>query len=360
MRNRVIALVKYDRRGASSRVRFWNLVPELRDRGWDVVVWPLLTDNILSGFYARGRHSYFDLSRYVLKRIKDILSIGSPQIVWVEKEILHGLPALFEKALFGSKFTNTIIDYDDAVFLNYTDAWLGQLGRRKKFQNYAREAAFITVGSESLQNQMSMWGCARAKRIPSTVVVSSYPIHQHQNSGAIIIGWIGTPKTVRFLEALRNVFPVIASKFQIQLRIVGAEWECAGVDVLTIPWSEKTESEIVGGFDIGVMPLIDGPWERAKCGYKLIQYMAAGVVPMGARVGENKIIIQDGVNGYLASQPEEWIEKLLLLCGNAQLRSVVGARARQTALEKYDVRIAAEAVHEVFSEVVRRQTKGAQ
>jgi glycosyltransferase involved in cell wall biosynthesis len=108
------------------------------------------------------------------------------------------------------------------------------------------------------------------------------------------------------------------------------------------------------------MPLSDGPWERAKCGYKLIQYMAAGVVPMGARVGENMIIIQDGLNGYLASQAEEWIEKLSLLCANAQLRSEVGARARETALAKYDVRIAVEAVHGVFAEVVSRQTRRSQ
>jgi glycosyltransferase involved in cell wall biosynthesis len=116
---------------------------------------------------------------------------------------------------------------------------------------------------------------------------------------------------------------------------------------------------MVGRFDIGLMPLIDGPWERAKCGYKLIQYMAAGVVPIGARIGENEVIIQDGVNGYLASEPEEWIKKLLILCGNHQLRSAVGARARETVLAKYDVRIAADAVHEVFTQVVNRQTRSA-
>ncbi len=354
----VIALTKYARSGASSRVRFWNLAPALEAKGWDIKVIPMLTDEVLAGFYARGKHNYIGLASHVLRRIAKLSRLGSPPILWVEKELLHGFPSFFETVLMGSRMANAVFDYDDAVFLNYSDGRLGCFGRSAKFAHYARAAAYVTVGSESLHATMTSLGCAHIRRIPSTVAVESYPLHDHRADSVIVIGWIGTPMTVHFLEVLRDVMPAVAKRYSIQMRVVGAKWDCPGVDVRHLPWSEATETAMVGRFDIGVMPLIDGPWERAKCGYKLIQYMAAGVVPMGARVGENKIIIQDGVNGYLASQPEEWIEKLLLLCANAQLRAAVGARARQTALEKYDVRIAAEAVHEVFSEVVSRQTKG--
>ena len=57
--------------------------------------------------------------------------------------------------------------------------------------------------------------------------------------------------------------------------------EIPGVMVECIPWSEETEVSNIQRFDIGIMPLLDSPWERGKCGYKLIQYMAAArpVVP---------------------------------------------------------------------------------
>jgi glycosyltransferase involved in cell wall biosynthesis len=266
---------------------------------------------------------------------------------------------VLEKLLFGAEIENTIFDFDDGVYLNYKDIWLGPFGRRAKFGYYARKAGFITVGSEAIGSEMQSLGCRRIAKVPSTVCVGSYSIHQHLALSTVIVGWIGTPKTVRFLDALRDVLPVVAKRCPFKMHVVGAEWDCRGVDVLSLPWSEDTETAMVGRFDIGLMPLIDGPWERAKCGYKLIQYMAAGVVPIGARIGENEVIIQDGVNGYLASEPEEWIKKLLILCGNHQLRSAVGARARETVLAKYDVRIAADAVHEVFTQVVNRQTRSA-
>ncbi len=335
-------------------MRFWNLVSPLRNLGWSVEILPMLDDEILERFYRTGRHSYVKLSARFIGRLVKLSQTRSPTLWWVEKELLFGMPACVEEVL-APYVAQAVIDYDDAVYLNYSDAWLGSLGRMAKFPYYARNAAYITVGSDNLSKKMSTWGGTRIRKIPSTVDVAQYPLHQHRAGSIVVLGWIGTPMTVRFLEVLREVMPALAMKIRIQLHIVGAKWECPGVDVVCLNWSEEVESAMVGEFDVGIMSLIDGNWERSKCGYKLIQYMAAGVVPVGARVGENRIIIQDGVNGYLASHPEEWLAKLEMVCGDAQLRAAIGARARETALQKYDVSRGAQAVHEVFSEVVARR-----
>ena len=89
--------------------------------------------------------------------------------------------------------------------------------------------------------------------------------------------------------------------------------------------------------------------------YKLIQYMAAGVVPLGSRVGENKIIIQEGINGFLADTPAEWLAKLELLCRDQLLRATIGARAREKALKEYDISCSANAMHEIFKEVLAKR-----
>jgi glycosyltransferase involved in cell wall biosynthesis len=89
--------------------------------------------------------------------------------------------------------------------------------------------------------------------------------------------------------------------------------------------------------DIGIMPLADNEWSKGKCGFKLIQYGALGIPSVTSPVGVNTDIIQDGVNGYLASTDEEWVEKLSLLIKNEDLRKQLGKAGRKTVEDQYSV-----------------------
>lgn len=349
---KVIALVKYDRKGASSRVRFWNLVAPLAERGWDIEFIPLLNAEILDRYYRVGKHNYINIAGCYLKRLQLIYRQSAPDLWWIEKEILHGMPLLVEQVL-APFVRRAVVDYDDAVFLNYRDGRLGALGRYAKFASYAQKAAHVTVGSGYLRKRMQEWGGNRITTIPSTVHVSNYSVHVHAGKEVVVIGWIGTPVTVAFLDTLKQVLPVLAQRVKFVLHVVGAEWNCPGVDVVCHAWSEENETKLVSSFDVGIMPLIAGEWEEGKCGYKLIQYMAAGVVPVGERVGENSVILDEGETGFLAGCPDEWLTKLERVCRDSQLRAKIGAHARQKALRYYDVSCAAEQVHEVFSRVVQ-------
>ena len=56
-------------------------------------------------------------------------------------------------------------------------------------------------------------------------------------------------------------------------------------------------------------------------------------------VGVNTEIIQDGVNGFLAKDEKEWIEKLSLLIKNSELRQRLGKAGRKTVEERYSVKV---------------------
>ena len=68
-------------------------------------------------------------------------------------------------------------------------------------------------------------------------------------------------------------------------------------------WSEEQQFKILSRADIGLMPLPDTEFERGKCAYKLIQYMSCGLALAASPVGENEIVVQDGVSGILFSSP---------------------------------------------------------
>lgn len=348
---RVYALTKYHNRGASSRVRFSNLIPALGARGWEVSHFPLLSDQVLARLYHRGRHNYLAISWCYARRLMRLWRVAPPDLWWVEKEILYGFPMILERA-FLDIAGRAVIDYDDAVFLNYRDAALGGWGRSAKFDHYARTAAHVTVGSEYLQAEFTRRGARRIGKIPSSVPTEKYGLHEHQTGGTITIGWIGTPVTVRFLELLKDVLSELARRLPIRVHVIGARWKCPGVEVRCFAWTEESEARAIQQFDIGVMPLIDGEWEKGKCAYKLIQYMAAGVVPVGSRVGENSVVIEDGSNGFLASEPEEWVHKLTLAGRDHQLRVMMGRQARSHAAARFDCGLAAEAVDGVFRDVL--------
>jgi glycosyltransferase involved in cell wall biosynthesis len=70
---------------------------------------------------------------------------------------------------------------------------------------------------------------------------------------------------------------------------------------------------------------------------KGLQYMAMEIPTMMSPVGVNKEIIQDGVNGYLANDTNEWVNKISFLIENPAMRVTVGKNGRQTVVEKYSV-----------------------
>ena len=92
--------------------------------------------------------------------------------------------------------------------------------------------------------------------------------------------------------------------------MIGARARLPGVPVEFIEWSEADEIKQLKSCHVGIMPLPNQHWERGKCGFKIIQYMASKIPVIASPVGINSTIIKDGVNGYLASTNRDWVDCL--------------------------------------------------
>lgn len=85
-------------------------------------------------------------------------------------------------------------------------------------------------------------------------------------------------------------------------------------------------------FDIGIAPLVDTRFNRAKTTTKLLEYGAAGIPTVASAVGQYVEWINEGVNGWLVRDQSEWLPYLLALTDD-QHRQALGAAAREKARE---------------------------
>ena len=93
------------------------------------------------------------------------------------------------------------------------------------------------------------------------------------------------------------------------------------------PWSLATQNTHLASFDIGIMPLPNTDWARGKCGYKLLQYFAAGVPAVASPVGVgNELVGRE--RGLLATDGGEWRAALEALITDAEARRQMGINAR--------------------------------
>ncbi len=98
----------------------------------------------------------------------------------------------------------------------------------------------------------------------------------------------------------------------------------------TTAWTAGSVTAIAD-WDVGIMPLRDGVYERAKCGYKLLQYAASAVPAVASPVGVNATLL-DAMDGLAPTTVDEWTDALTaMLAEPAERRAEHAAAAADVA-----------------------------
>jgi len=327
--------------GASSRIRSYQYLPYLRELGIEVTLAPLLPDDYLRDLYAGKRPGTISILAAYVRRIGTLMQRQKLDLLWVEYELFPWFPGWLESLLL-SKTTPYLVDYDDAIFHRY-DLHTQPLVRRllgHKIDIVMRHASTVVVGNEYLRAHAIRAGARRVEMLPPSIDLARYPSPTPARNEMFTIGWIGSPTTTRYLHRVHDVLADVCLHDKARVVLVGASdlgWQ--DVPHAIHPWSENTEVADIGGFDIGIMPLENGPWERGKCGYKLIQYMACGKPVVASPVGINTRIVEPGINGYLAETKHDWVQALTALMADADLRQQMGASGRAKVERDYAIQV---------------------
>ena len=335
-------LPRYGRLGASSRMRFYQYLPWLEAAGISLAAAPLFSDGYVRGLQQNTKN-LFEAMRAYAGRAQALLASRRFDLLWIEKEALPWLPAWFEKMLL-SGAVPYVLDYDDAVF-HYYDQHRKPVVRALlagKHPALIQRAALVVAGNEYLADFALAAGARQVEIVPTVIDLERYPlaaIDPAKMARPPCVGWIGQRATAPFLAPCAPLFNRLSAGGRARFTAIGIDAASLGLPMASIPWSEDTEAASISSFDIGIMPLLDEPFERGKCGYKLIQYMACGLPVVASPVGVNCQLVEHGVNGVLAATLDEWEGALTTLLVDAHLRQRMGQAGRQKVEAQYSIQV---------------------
>jgi len=191
-----------------------------------------------------------------------------------------------------------------------------------------------------------------------------------QEHHPLTLGWVGTgPEHLPNLKILASVLTKLVKQATTPFTfvLIGALknkkvyelfQSIRGLTVEFIDSLDWTDPECVPReiqkFDIGVLPhRSDGEWNKNKTSLKNLEYMACGVATICSAFGEMPYVIADGVNGYLASNEDEWVEKLQKLLSSRELRAKLGRAGQENVHKNYSYEAMIPRLIDLFNSVSR-------
>jgi glycosyltransferase involved in cell wall biosynthesis len=256
------------------------------------------------------------------ERLPQLAAGWRADITLLQREMVSTLPTLE-----GWTRRPRLVDIDDAVHL-YRGGWAAQ--------RLARLADLVVVGNSWLAEIWGRWNPA-IEILATPVDTDHYTVHQPPERPTI--GWIGSAGNLRYLAAIAPALERVVRRFPETRIAVCCDQppDLPGLLVDYLPWSAAAEADFLAALTIGVMPLADGPWERGKCSFKMLQYMAAGRPLVASPVGMNQELLDEAEIGRAAATIEEWTEALSGLIADRAAAERMGMAGRDLAVARYSV-----------------------
>ena len=226
-----------------------------------------------------------------------------------------------------------IYDFDDAIMFSPHKPDCRHSSHFRLFERTMRLVDCVIAGNAWLAGQARPF-CSNIHILPTGLDTSKFcSIKKTPTDDKIRLVWIGSKATLRYLKKLSPVLEQIGRTCpQVVLRIICDDFfDLSGMTVEKKAWSLETEAADLAACDIGLCPLPDDQFTRGKCGFKILQYFAAGLPVIASPVGINADFLMGGKTGLAAVRQDEWIDAITVLVNDASLRQSMGQNGRNVA-----------------------------
>jgi glycosyltransferase involved in cell wall biosynthesis len=316
---RVLAITN-NLRQASYRLRVAALIDPLAERGVKLEV--------------KVRPRQWSARRQLLRSAEDY------DAVLLQRKLLDG----WDARLLARHARRVYFDVDDAVMYSNGPAdWFSRWRNWRRFLATAKHVDHVVAGNAYLAELFRQRGC-EVSVLPTTVDLRHYSAKTHSATDRPTLVWIGSSSTLPYL---RQATPALesASKVVAGLRLlIVADQTLTPSPLPTdfVPWSAVDEAGALCIGDIGIAPTPLDQWTLGKCGYKIVQYMAARLPVIASPVGANAEIVVDGKTGYLPATWADWPANIARLATDADLRARLGTAGRERAERDFSLQRAAD------------------
>lgn len=329
---------------SSQRFRYEQYLGALEQLGFAVQIHPFFRPDVSSILYKKGYAvaKVLGTIRGCLSRLALVLRSRRTDIFFIHREAAPLGPPFTEALLFflGRR---VIFDFDDAIFVPRS------IGANKavRFLKWPSKTAFICRHARKVATCnpfLVEWASqfnSNVALLPTTVDLSYHVPCARTPDARVTVGWTGTWSTAPYLDIIRPALAKLQDEIDFEFVVI-----CdidPGFSELRnyrfIKWSLDTEVKDLAEFDIGLMPVPDGTWEKGKVGFKALQYGGIGIPSVVSNTGSGGEVVLDGVTGKaIDNDPKSWAEAIKELIKNPQLRQTMGTAARKHIDSRYSVR----------------------
>jgi len=328
----IYAVTPYGRSGPSSRVRVFEWLDRIEE--------PRTVSSYVSHCNARP----LELARRPAAVLAAEVRLRRIAAAQPERLLLHreaspisrgGLERrLVERAGFA------VYDFDDALHTDWGDG-----GRLRRLAPKAAKAVIAVENSDRViagNPTLAEWAAQHNDDvvvIPSCVAPERYAEKlDYAVADPPRLGWIGSADNEAYLRLVAPALSEVHRRSGARLTLIGTgEPRLGELEALIdrVPWSEARQYALLAGIDVGLAPLPDDPYTRGKCGYKILQYAAAGVPVVASPVGINRaLLLQLGMPAPATTG--EWVDAIAgLLEAPVEERAKLGRGAREVVRRRY-------------------------
>ena len=232
-----------------------------------------------------------------------------------------------------------VYDVDDAIWHPHgkPHSWLTNLRTGMRLKAVVQAADAVVAANEVLAAHLRRFR-PQVEVIPMALDDKVWTRRNGRDpKQPLRIGWAGHPVNLPYLQAIEPALVAVQRKFpKAEFCIF-----CGKADGFKelryhhVTFDPKVEVEIIHSFDIGLLPLSEGPFAQGKSPVKGLQYMASGAATVLTPLGATRAMFQDTEIGVFARTMSEWENALTRLLQQPALLAEIGKRARRAFEERY-------------------------
>lgn len=326
---------------ASSRTRVHEVVDKLKKEKTGLKL------HVCNGFFFGRKSRYLEF----------MLKAFFYNVLFVQKDVNIQMYKFvrFMKQRFGKKI---IYDLDDPVWECFPAA-----DKYIEITDYVFvENDFNAEHARQKNPNAKIWIALGPINLKHYLETQSLNLKQKswKKNSKFVVGWIGSNPTSKNIHLIRKGLELAGKKLgkKILLKLMGASrqrvnHEFENLEVEYIDWSLEKEKNFFKEIDVGIMPVKNDTENKGKGGYKLLQYMAAGIPWIASNVGVNKMLSDNQKNGLLVApenSPKEWSDKIVFMAKNPEKRRQMALNGSKF-VERFSLEKYAEQIKKIFLEL---------